>query len=250
MRATPTTTSPLPSIDAAPRRRRGAERTSPTVATVIGTPCGVAPTTTRLQIVEALDQAGGADDELLAVVLDVAAARVRVRAFRAPARRRSTESPTACRRFGSIDDLVLLVLAAEAVHLDDARDRCAAAGRCTSRASPPAPSASGPRRARRTDRPRRAPSRSGPSPACRSARERRPPPRASARSPSAGRSRCRCSSSNTTVTTERPYFEIERISSTFGIPDIARSTGDGHVLLDLDRRQRRRGGDRPGPGRW
>src|SRR5580765_2925076 len=31
-------------------------------------------------------------------------------------------------------------------------------------------------------------------------------------------------SSNTTVTTERPYFEIERTSSTFGIPDIARST--------------------------
>src|SRR6185503_12399231 len=32
-------------------------------------------------------------------------------------------------------------------------------------------------------------------------------------------------SSNTTVTTERPYFEIDRTSSTFGIPDIARSTG-------------------------
>src|SRR5678815_5102427 len=32
-------------------------------------------------------------------------------------------------------------------------------------------------------------------------------------------------SSKTTVTTDRPYFEIERTSSTFGIPDIARSTG-------------------------
>src|SRR5262245_31592689 len=31
-------------------------------------------------------------------------------------------------------------------------------------------------------------------------------------------------SSNTTVTTERPYFETERISSTFGMPAIARST--------------------------
>src|SRR6187551_176424 len=32
-------------------------------------------------------------------------------------------------------------------------------------------------------------------------------------------------SSKTTVTTERPYFEIDRSSSTFGMPDIARSTG-------------------------
>src|SRR6185295_10458872 len=32
-------------------------------------------------------------------------------------------------------------------------------------------------------------------------------------------------SSNTTLITERPYFEIERTSSTLGIPDIARSTG-------------------------
>src|SRR6185295_600817 len=31
-------------------------------------------------------------------------------------------------------------------------------------------------------------------------------------------------SSNTTLITERPYFEIERTSSTLGIPDIARST--------------------------
>ena len=44
--ATPMTTSPLPSFDAAPRRRRGPNRTSPTLATVIGTPCGVAPITT------------------------------------------------------------------------------------------------------------------------------------------------------------------------------------------------------------
>src|SRR5678809_1126393 len=32
-------------------------------------------------------------------------------------------------------------------------------------------------------------------------------------------------SSKTTVTTDSPYLEIERISSTFGTPDIARSTG-------------------------
>src|SRR5512140_2016635 len=33
------------------------------------------------------------------------------------------------------------------------------------------------------------------------------------------------SSEKTIVTTETPYFEIERISVTFGRPDIARSTG-------------------------
>jgi hypothetical protein len=33
------------------------------------------------------------------------------------------------------------------------------------------------------------------------------------------------SSSNTTVTTDTPYFDSERISVTFGRPDIARSTG-------------------------
>jgi hypothetical protein len=33
------------------------------------------------------------------------------------------------------------------------------------------------------------------------------------------------SSSKTTVTTETPYFESERISVTFGRPDMARSTG-------------------------
>src|SRR3954468_6253244 len=32
-------------------------------------------------------------------------------------------------------------------------------------------------------------------------------------------------SSKTMVTTDRPYFEIERTSSTLGMPDIARSTG-------------------------
>src|SRR4029079_6456382 len=32
-------------------------------------------------------------------------------------------------------------------------------------------------------------------------------------------------SSKTIVTTDRPYFEIDRTSSTFGMPDIARSTG-------------------------
>jgi hypothetical protein len=47
MSATPTTTSPSPSWVAAPRRSLGPKRTSPTDATVIGTPCGVAPSTTR-----------------------------------------------------------------------------------------------------------------------------------------------------------------------------------------------------------
>ena len=51
------------------------------------------------------------------------------------------------------------------------------------------------------------------------------------------------SSRKTTVTTERPYLEIERISV---VPRKTRHRaldGDGDVLLDLDRGERGRGGD-------
>ena len=75
----------------------------------------------RLQVVEALDQAGRADDELFAVALDVPAAGVLVRALER-AYHVLDRQPDGLEAFRIDHHLVLLVLAAEAVHLDDAGD--------------------------------------------------------------------------------------------------------------------------------
>ena len=75
----------------------------------------------RLEIVEALDQAGSADDQLLAIALDVPAAGVLVRAFER-ANDVLDRQPDRLQALRIDHHLVLLVLAAEAVHLDDAGD--------------------------------------------------------------------------------------------------------------------------------
>jgi hypothetical protein len=121
IRATPTTTSPSPSWVAAPRRSLPPKRTSPTEATVIGTPCGGRAEDDALEVLAAGDEAVGADDEVLLVVLDVAAAGVGVGLLErgGDVADRQAERLQA---LGAEHDLVLAVLAAEAVDLDDAGD--------------------------------------------------------------------------------------------------------------------------------